>query len=1537
MKKVTLILLALLCIPWNALNAQTQNSGGKLTPGENFDKVFDRFGTEYKLDDLRIKPATTPPKGGERLDDVVIPAQLLCSPGIFNIYFEQGSGCEQNAFPDIARRDVICQVFTDLSNFLVPADPDVKVNILVKNIENVASYPGNTGILGLATSFYTVPANPGVSGILDGQVWNTINSGVDAYTNVASPLITNGSDASGAFYHGMMAFNFKNGSIVWHTDLTTATDPYRYDLYSTVLHEMTHALGFASLINSTGGSNFGANYKYYSRYDLFLQDFTSANLITPATSCDMYEHNFNTTLSMLTPQHPLFINCLPDRTYCTEAIMFAGNVNEAVYSPNCFEPGSSLSHLEDECHSSGSHANNEYYCMSNAAGQGSTYMTRYLKPEERMVLCDLGYKVNTTYGNMLFVDNNYSYGGMQCSGLEIAGVNDGINTNGTYTWSALTTSTVNITGADLITNDFNADEFECLEVVNGLGSVNITAGNATTSVIFTAGIDNGIALLRYIPLNTTTGNKGNITYVYISINNANCVPTACNMIMNDGFENGINCGENLSPDFARIHCWQRLIETPDYLVRGCIPTSNAAKTIPTGTTLSNPSTDAWNGTGNNAFMGLGFHNGTDEEAIQNSLTNPLQPGVSYTLSFWAKSASSLAYTGTNTLMFRSDVTTLAPLPAGSFATTGQYLTETEVKGDNEWHYYTLIFTYTGTVAHNKFLVANMGNGSTDSYVFIDDITLSPTNDVARFLTNPALCAGETTIDDLSQFIFPAMPSGATFSGPGVQFSGGIYSFVAPSNGKFTIFYNYTNASGCAISIPSQIYVTPSARPNVTITSNPSPPIIGCGSSITLTGLGAETYDWYSPFTVGANIPCTGNCASIVVTPTAPGYLYVVIGTDSVGCRDTNEIYVTVTCGKPSSYKMPDNVKHYTTKMIPDTDNESIMVGTIFGPTKTYVHFMKIDAGGGVVKSIEYPSTYADERAIDLQHFTNNKGDEVWYIICQARTGTMDVIKLLVIDREGTLLAQKEYTDASGSDFYPMNATTWTDGDQENRLYICGYQPDGALGGGMPNYNTPKHAFVMGIDINLYNPSFLDVIMSHSYDWLTFGHSQDFDMATRIATLNGSNDLWVTGSVNGIKPSFTPPLPRPDERSATMNLVIDPMGNVLSDQPFISNTYSDDGSGPLEYGIDLIQLESGENFILGNKGLVVPHVPGHLSNPQLLYPKGNIIWWVQPVDASFTPAGTRGEFWNAWTHWAAHAIPTGPNSFTVATLIKNQYASCIPLPFTPSTNNVQVNLVEVSVGSNINLWSANPNVIYMTSSGTGDPFAPIPDPNTFYLLGDELSVIDYPPTFAAKGNYSYVVNAPKYNQSTQRLNLKILNPSLGSLYVSCGNWDINDPVNCNQSYIDTPFIKDDIILIARTRDDMPQGAFANPSTSVSGPYSLAGPDYQCYDQMGNPTYRYIMPPKPPVKEEAKDKLTIYPNPATTSFFIDISLKEESDYTIEVYDITGRKVYDKKVTGANQPKFEINTSNFADGTYLVKVYTEDRVALSETHKVIIMKNK
>eukprot|EP01036_Dinobryon_divergens_P044977 gene44978-60041_t len=251
----------------------------------------------------------------------------------------------------VARRNVLCQVFTDISAFITPANPSVKVNIWIRNIGNIVTYPINSGVLGGATSFYVVPTvTPNVGGIIDGQVWKTINSGVDAYTNVASPLVTAGAmPGAGNFYHAMMGFNFVDSpTVIWHTDLTTTTASGKFDLYSVALHEATHALGFTSMIGPNGGSVLGSNFPYYT---------------------SLYEHQFNPSIwdpSQTVAPNPLANPHVPDYTDCLLANIYG-----------------------DECYNPIPYGNNEYYNMSNAQGTGSLYMKRYLKPEERSVMCDI--------------------------------------------------------------------------------------------------------------------------------------------------------------------------------------------------------------------------------------------------------------------------------------------------------------------------------------------------------------------------------------------------------------------------------------------------------------------------------------------------------------------------------------------------------------------------------------------------------------------------------------------------------------------------------------------------------------------------------------------------------------------------------------------------------------------------------------------------------------------------------------------------------------------------------------------------------------------------------------------------------------------------------------------------------------------------------------------------------------------------------------------------------------------------------------------
>lgn len=72
-------------------------------------------------------------------------------------------------------------------------------------------------------------------------------------------------------------------------------------------------------------------------------------------------------------------------------------------------------------------------------------------------------------------------------------------------------------------------------------------------------------------------------------------------------------------------------------------------------------------------------------------------------------------------------------------------------------------------------------------------------------------------------------------------------------------------------------------------------------------------------------------------------------------------------------------------------------------------------------------------------------------------------------------------------------------------------------------------------------------------------------------------------------------------------------------------------------------------------------------------------------------------------------------------------------------------------------------------------------------------------------------------------------------------------------------------------------------------------------------------------EANSLFEIYPNPAN-EFFVLKNLENE-DAEISIFDLTGRLIYNNTITG-NQN--EINIQNFAKGTYVVKILSNEKVA-------------
>jgi Secretion system C-terminal sorting domain len=915
-----------------------------ITPNGSLDNIFDSEGNQYRLSDINIENQINSNNSSRAA------ANLCTNTSYFDLIFEGGSGFEnvpdptQNAI-NMQRRCVIIKVFEDISNFIDSPllITGFRVNIWVRNINLISSSPNSLN--GLALSFYNLPKNNLIGGIADSEMWKTILSGKDSYTNVAAPL--NLINNSGNFFHGAIAFNFNslggNPVVNWHTDLNSVGPSLKTDLYSVALHEITHALGFGSLINSNGISRFGANFNYYSRYDRFLKNNnTSQFLIKNTGACStMYNYNFNSPSLNLSILNPLPSNCILNETTCNNAIKYVGSAIVPVYTPNCFLAGSSLGHFEDLLYPTclSPYGNDNYFAMSNQ------YLStkRYLKPEERNVLCDIGYKIKTTFGSSATFSGTYDYGGTTSIGVNVVGINDGFNPDGTYKFlgNANTTPNLIINGNSLLDNDYNAVSFECLEDITSISSFSATSGNSST-VISINSVDNGFHLLRYVPINAN-GQRGNITYVYCYIRNnlpflGTCAATtnACDFVSNGGFEQNSNLPAAAPGNNSiTLACgWSDVTNSStscDYFHR--FSTTSSLR-VPCNAFGFEESFTA----GTNAYAGLVYNSLNTafpyKEILKTRLKTPLLPNTNYQLSFNvsisdgnnSQPTNMQAYLSNNDIVMTSAVNQLP------ITSTGLLLSNSSVSRNNSgWDTVVFNFTtpligleylYLGGINNNITVLNSIVPSTTgcsyattpseSAYYYLDNVSLIGTNNSS--LNIPAnVCQ---IIPDLKIYL-SGLPTNGMFSGLGVVASSTtpiVYSFnpVGLFGTQTTITYTVLNG-GCNFTLFRNLNISNSVIPTFTtiapICKNSIIPPLPTTSLNEVTGTWTPTLLNNQVTTTYTFTPNAGQCAAITT-------LIIPIRQPSTPSFNFGNT-VNISCGNvPILYNISDNgVSGYWTPAI----------------------------------------------------------------------------------------------------------------------------------------------------------------------------------------------------------------------------------------------------------------------------------------------------------------------------------------------------------------------------------------------------------------------------------------------------------------------------------------------------------------------------------------------------------------------------------------------------------------------------------------------
>ena len=786
------------------------------------------------------------PKKDIKRNERILFSTQLCSSGIFDLYFEDGSGMNSATNSvHIARRAVVCQVFQDLSNF-INAPAGTRINFWVRNLSQIPNVSSQT--LGVATGFYNLPSTslaPNFS-IADNEIWKTIHAGVDSYTNVTSPITSTA--GLGSFYHGMMAINFNN--LNWNLNLNATALSNQLDLYTVVLHEVTHALGFASLIDANGNSKFGENFDYYSRYDTFLVDHESKPLITNQNSCnEMYNFQFTVDQNILHPNctnSPDFTNtgASINATVCINSLGFLGNNNVQIpiYTPQCFENGSSLSHFEDQCYNSttvgATNGNDLYFVISNANGYGTT--KRFLKSEERQALCDMGYRLNSIFGNTA-QHSFINYGGLTCNGSTVAGINDGMDALGIFTnvVNVDTPLQINPVGNSILDNDVTINQanlrFECVEDISFTGSLITVLGNNSSASITFQSPTPGMHLLRYVPFDNVSGNRGNITYIYVFVRTEinNCgVPSSCNMILNGDFEQNSSI-PFLMGQFDRVCGWKPMDfpgNTPDYYFRN---NNFSYVDIPCNFMGIQESTVVPGSNNGYAGFWIGGSGGNNfgSETIINRLNTPLLADTNYTLQFDLSLAEGYSAMARSIQVYFSNSDILTPFEVG-FSIVNPIIFNTSMITDvNNWTHISINFTTDNEAGEQFIYIGGLRNvpsqiltstpfatcvGSSNpsspelySYYYIDNVSLIPIPNDA--LNLPTLICQSSQLANLTDYL-GVIPNDGIFTGDGVVLNNNIFTFN-PSNlptGIATITYTFRPTNGCQdMTISNTIMVTAS--------------------------------------------------------------------------------------------------------------------------------------------------------------------------------------------------------------------------------------------------------------------------------------------------------------------------------------------------------------------------------------------------------------------------------------------------------------------------------------------------------------------------------------------------------------------------------------------------------------------------------------------------------------------------------------------------------------------------------------------------------
>lgn len=529
--------------------------------------------------------------------------------------------------------------------------------------------------------------------------------------------IVNGTDPNPSAWDAIIKFDFGIryiGGEPFEIFPCTSCPDGELDMYSILLHEVTHALGFFSLIDSDGSSKYsGLAAGPFSRFDDYMLNGAATGILTGGGA---------------------FAGPLVDLNSNTMGYFGPGNTqNEPVYSPVTWSPGSSLSHFD------GARSSFDYVMHPSTSGGDNR---KWTMPEIE-VLTNLGYTLKSGV-----------YTGTPAPNRYVIGVND----DG-YTTTPGTTICIPALGNDTDPDGDPISYGDCgsgctetpadLTVLLGSGTATIVSGE----VCFTPELwYGGPVIIKYCPTDgkydSDLVDTDNCTLIFIDVDGP-CPGDPCNLVCNGEFENRSDNCVNSFNFSTLIACPSTFIAnvcrtrgSGDILVRGCPGMSSPANVFDIPNNLwagyaPDPGTNTWNfpNPDNNTYMGMWEKHGTPYiEGIYMQLSSPLTVGESYEVSFRvsAKTQSGPAIPSALMVGFTSAAPVLGPFDVNSVldwyaASNSPTPAEVNVPATvktvlGEWYLYTMVVT--PTIPNLEYIIFEpslLTPATHNNYLFLDDV------------------------------------------------------------------------------------------------------------------------------------------------------------------------------------------------------------------------------------------------------------------------------------------------------------------------------------------------------------------------------------------------------------------------------------------------------------------------------------------------------------------------------------------------------------------------------------------------------------------------------------------------------------------------------------------------------------------------------------------------------------------------------------------------------------------------------------------------